>query len=37
MRDLVLLAALAAEFTFGYFLMKKLDYFISSNSDNPEP
>ena len=37
MREMVLLAALAAEFTFGYFLMKKLDYFISSNSDNPEP
>ncbi len=37
MREMVLLAALAAEFIFGYFLMKKLDYFISSNSDNPEP
>jgi hypothetical protein len=31
MRDLVLLAALAAEFLFGYFLMKKLDCFFEQN------
>ena len=31
MQDMLLLAAVAATFCFGWFLMKKLDFFLENN------
>lgn len=33
MRELILLCAMGILFVFGYFIMKKVDYFLENNSD----
>ena len=37
MQDMLLLAAVAATFCFGWFLMKKLDFFLENNCQSLNP